>query len=166
MVEALLEPMLRQLDLDFQSLGVPGGALAITSAFASSTPSPAGLRPGPVPVAAVREDHDDDLMSHARRPDYPVDRGEYSSPYAPPSTEEPSVDDPPPESDGVHTLLDDEISACTARPWPSETHDAGAGAVRHRGRRRHDCRRRSREEVRRFSDSARRLRSIDSCVGG
>ncbi|MEQ1508217.1 MAG: tetratricopeptide repeat protein, partial [Myxococcota bacterium] len=40
MIEALLEPMLRGLDLDFQSLGVPGGALAITSAFASATPSP------------------------------------------------------------------------------------------------------------------------------
>jgi tetratricopeptide (TPR) repeat protein len=103
MVEALLEPMLRQLDLDFQSLGVPGGALAITSAFASSTPSPAGLRPGPVPVAAVREDHDDHDGSTLDDPITPVDRGEYSSLYAPPSTDGSSVDDPPPESDGSDT---------------------------------------------------------------
>lgn len=54
MVEALLEPMLQQLDLDFQSLGVPGGALAITSALASATPSTAALRPGPIPVAVAK----------------------------------------------------------------------------------------------------------------
>jgi tetratricopeptide (TPR) repeat protein len=53
MIEALLEPTLRKLDLDFSSLGVPGGALAITNAFAQSTPSPTGLRPGPTPVLAI-----------------------------------------------------------------------------------------------------------------
>lgn len=53
MIEALIEPTLRKLDLDFSSLGVPGGALAITNAFAAATPSPSGLRQGPVPVATV-----------------------------------------------------------------------------------------------------------------
>jgi tetratricopeptide (TPR) repeat protein len=68
MVEALLEPTLQQLDLDFQSLGVPGGALAITSAFASATPSTTGLRPGPTPVTipqgALPHTDEHDVESH------------------------------------------------------------------------------------------------------
>ncbi|MEQ1567614.1 MAG: tetratricopeptide repeat protein [Myxococcota bacterium] len=74
MVEALLEPTLRALDLDFQSLGVPGGALAITAAFAQATPSQAGLRPGPTPVASAGK-----LPA-----DPPDDRAPYDVMYAPP----------------------------------------------------------------------------------
>ena len=88
MVEALLQPMLRGLDLDFQSLGVPGGALAITSAFASATPSPHTLRPGPTPVAAVS----DGQPGLSQTPDSldldptpaPSETSEYATLYAPP----------------------------------------------------------------------------------
>lgn len=91
MIEALLEPLLRTLDLDFQSLGVPGGALAITSAFANATPSAHTMRPGPVPVAAVSSsnvgfgDSPNTLERGATPGALPVDRGAYSDLYAPPA---------------------------------------------------------------------------------
>ncbi|MEZ4240233.1 MAG: hypothetical protein R3F59_29580 [Myxococcota bacterium] len=105
MVESLLEPMLRGLDLDFQSLGVPGGALAITSAFSNATPSPHTMRAGPTPVAAVS---DTGFAGEAPSEGVdldptpaPADRGDYSDLYRPPTDEVPGEldgDEPPPLS--------------------------------------------------------------------
>jgi tetratricopeptide (TPR) repeat protein len=104
MIEGLLEPMLRQIDLDFQSLGVPGGALAITSAFASATPSPHTMRAGPTPVAAASDaafavEPTSDPLDLDPTP-APVDRGDYSELYRPPTDEAPMPeeegDEPPP----------------------------------------------------------------------
>jgi tetratricopeptide (TPR) repeat protein len=44
MVQALIAPLLARLDLDPQSLGVTGGALALLQAVAQATPSPAAAR--------------------------------------------------------------------------------------------------------------------------
>jgi tetratricopeptide (TPR) repeat protein len=97
MVEALLEPMLLGLDLDFQSLGVPGGALAITSAFASATPSAHGMRPGPTPVAAVSGSGIGIELTPTPFDDgptpAPLDRGDYSTLYAPPASASLHADD-------------------------------------------------------------------------
>jgi hypothetical protein len=103
MTEALLAPMLRQLDLDFQSLGVPGGALAVTSALASATPSPHTMRAGPTPVAVASEALPQPTQMQQEdleRTPAPLDRGDYSELYRPPTDEstipEDGGDEPPP----------------------------------------------------------------------
>lgn len=82
MVEGVLEPMLRQLDLDFQSLGLPGGAMTVMQALGRATPAPAPSRatPAPAPTAAPPLE-----QAPPEEPAAPADRGPYAALYTPPA---------------------------------------------------------------------------------
>ncbi|MCA9493264.1 MAG: hypothetical protein KC621_25205 [Myxococcales bacterium] len=79
MVEALLSPLVTELDLDFQALGTPGGAMAVINALARSTPPPAmqrASRPSAPPEPEEAE---------AAPPEEPRNASAYDDLYAPPA---------------------------------------------------------------------------------
>jgi hypothetical protein len=76
MIEAMLAPMLTQLDLDFLSLGIVGGALAVMSSLVRSTP-------GPAPERFLEQAVEDAPSIERPPPDDEVHA--YATMYAPPA---------------------------------------------------------------------------------
>ncbi len=99
MVEALLSPIARQLDLDLQALGTVGGAVAVLNAIAKSTPAPALGRTA-VPEARVAPGDGESppdtlppfLVAHDAPPDSPPPRPEAPAPISPFSAEPDALD--------------------------------------------------------------------------
>ena len=84
MIEALLSPMLARLDMDFESLGLVGGALAVVDAMLTGTP-------GPVPRTHPADPDEDPPSIETAPPE--EEPTAYAQLYTPPDLADPFAED-------------------------------------------------------------------------